>query len=439
MQTLEPYLQHLETLTAELGLIECFDSKRHAVESALNGELSKTLRKVVKPEILQQYGAFFTGEAMADALLADVNSHEIPHVGVYDAACGGGNLLLAYARRLKVKSTLRSTIAYWGNILKGTDIHEELARATKARLVLLAAIRGMDEYGREFLRDGIANIQETFPFVTHGNSLLTEWPGAALIILNPPFNLAPVNEACRWATGRASQAALFMEKCLQEAIPGTIIKAILPDVLRSGSRYRRWRMLVETYADIKHLEVLGQFDSQTNVEVFALTMVAKRHPNRTDFNWLPISDVLDAVTIGDRCTVQVGRVVPHRDAQEGPEYPYFDVNNLPKWESIEPSQSRRRFMGNTFLPPFILIRRNSRATDAFRATATLIKPNPANPDEQVAVENHIIVVKPMSGKLSDSEQLLSVFKDARTNNWLNQHIRCRHLTVSAIQSIPWWN
>lgn len=437
MQTLEPYIQHLETLTSELGLVECFDSKRHAVESALNGELSKTLRKVVKLNILQQYGAFFTGEVMADALLDDIESHEIPHMGVYDAACGGGNLLLAYARRLDIKPTLHKTISHWETIIRGTDIHAELARATKARLVLLAAIKGMDKYGTRFLRDGMVNVQESFPLIAQANSLTNNWPSAALIILNPPFNLAPVSKDCRWATGRASQAALFMEKCLQEAAPGTLIKAILPDVLRSGSRYRKWRMLIEAYADVKYLKVLGQFDPQTNVEVFAITMEAAKPGNRPSFNWVAAPEVSGA-TIGDTCTVQVGRVVPHRDAEEGPEYPYFDVNNLPKWQTVEPSESRRQFAGSTFQPPFVLIRRNSRATDAFRATATLVKPNPAAPNERIAVENHLVVVRPTSGQLADNEKLLSNFRDSRTNDWLNQHIRCRHLTVSAIQSIPWW-
>ena len=62
MRTLEPYVQHLEALTSELSLTDCFTRKRVAVEAALNGELSKTLRKVVPAAILQENGAFFTGE-----------------------------------------------------------------------------------------------------------------------------------------------------------------------------------------------------------------------------------------------------------------------------------------------------------------------------------------------------------------------------------------
>jgi hypothetical protein len=30
-------------------------------------------------------------------------------------------------------------------------------------------------------------------------------------------------------------------------------------------------------------------------------------------------------------------------------------------------------------------------------------------------------------------------KDPRTTTWLNERIRCRHLTVGAVRDLPWWN
>jgi hypothetical protein len=35
-------------------------------------------------------------------------------------------------------------------------------------------------------------------------------------------------------------------------------------------------------------------------------------------------------------------------------------------------------------------------------------------------------------------ELLDILKDDQTTHWLDQRIRCRHLTVAALDELPWW-
>jgi hypothetical protein len=56
----------------------------------------------------------------------------------------------------------------------------------------------------------------------------------------------------------------------------------------------------------------------------------------------------------------------------------------------------------------------------------------------VAVENHLIVFLPKNNKLSECKRLLRVLKSRKTDQWLNNRIRCRHLTVRSLNELPWW-
>lgn len=443
MKILEDYIQHLEQLASSLSHSKSFQENRSSVESALNGEMSKTLRTLVPSIELQEAGAFFTSEKMADDLVSVLSNVELKTTTVCDTACGGGNLLLAHARRLPVESTLRSTITEWGKVLKGADLHEEFVRATKARLMLLAALRGLWIHGVKFLRCEAPSISDAFPYVKPQNSLETDWPKADVYLLNPPFNLVAVPNWCKWSTGRVSQAALFIAKCLEQAPEGSRIRAILPDVLRSGSRYKKWRKLIEEQAHVQSITVLGQFDKKTHVDVFLLTLRKKSSPEglpQSTAQWVITSESSKALSnIGDFCTVQVGRVVPYRDKEIGPEYPYLDVQNLPKWGRVIPGAVLRRFNGATFETPFVIVRRNSRAKDSHRAIGTIVHSVDSPATKMVAVENHLLVLKPKSGSIADCEALLTILQNSNTNDWLNERIRCRHLTVESVQSIPWWS
>lgn len=440
MQIIAPYIHHIECLAHELATTRDLTSKRLEVEAALNGELSRTLRALVPLNELHASGAFFTGESMADKLVEELSTDILLSLVALDPSCGGGNLLLAFARRLPLATTLRQTLVNWGTQLKGIDIHEEFARATRIRLALLAAHRGMAAHGLSFLEEPFPNLEEVFPHITLGDSLQKPWPAAGIILLNPPFNSVAVPTKYKWTTGRISQAALFVLDGLEHAQPGTLLRAILPDVLRSGSRYRQWREVVSAQAEIKGIEVLGQFDSKTQVDVFLLTLHVIGTGQPVVDTWVSSSEVSeDQKFVSNFFHVNVGRLVPYRDEEVGENYPYLDVKHVPAWGRIVPGAAHRRFSGTTFLTPFVIVRRTSKAKDSRRAVATIVDSCTVGVAQQVAVENHLLVLRPKSGDIADCLELLEVLRDQRTDKWLNEQIRCRHLTVGAVESIPYWS
>ena len=428
MDAIEPYVKHLEQMSSDFSWFSDSPRGQQHIEEALNGDLSKTLRNVVPLKVLQNSGAFFTPDAMATLLVKSYNRKDLTEQTFLDPACGGGNLLLAQARQLPLGTTLEETLRCWGQVLSGSDIHEVLVRATRARLALLAAQRG------SFFGERLPPLVELLPHFSVSDSLLDPWPKATHVLLNPPFNLVKVPKGCRWATGRVSQAALFLAKCFEQLDEGATVAALLPDVLRSGSRYRAWRVWLEERADIGDIKIIGRFDPETNVDVFSLVLkVNKLAEKKEKVTWIQSSiQTIENQTVGELCEVKVGRVVPHRDAESGPERLYLDVRHAPAWKHVH-SLEYRRYSGVTFSPPFIVVRRNSRSDDRNRAVATLITGH-----DQIAVENHLIVVRPKVGTVKTCKELMDILRDPRTDQWLNEYIRCRHLTVSSVASIPWW-
>ena len=91
----------------------------------------------------------------------------------------------------------------------------------------------------------------------------------------------------------------------------------------------------------------------------------------------------------------------------------------------------RSFTGRVLKPPFVVIRRTSSPSDKYRASGTIVLGK-----KPVAVENHMIVIKPKSSTLKDCKKLLKTLKLSETNNFLNDRMRCRHLTVGVIKKIP---
>jgi hypothetical protein len=79
------------------------------------------------------------------------------------------------------------------------------------------------------------------------------------------------------------------------------------------------------------------------------------------------------------------------------------------------------------------VRRTSRPGDEHRAVATIVVC-----DRPVAVENHLLVCRPRDGSGTACQTLLDVLQRPETTSWLDRRICCRHLTVSAVRSIPWW-
>ncbi len=410
------------------GLDAVLDKPR--LQRALNGEADDVLVERVPVEVLRRSGAFFTPITFAEKLASRVAGELHDGKSVLDPACGAGELLLACGRKLPLAADLASTLDSWGERLHGFDIHEEFVLATKARLVLLAVARGARADLSTTLR-----LESLFPNIRQGDFLtqqkLERPPGC--VIVNPPFQRVPTPRGVTWSSGLVSRAALFLDKCLDLVPAGTRIAALLPDVLRSGSRYTNWRDEIGTRASLRRVEALGIFNERADVDVFLVTFTAGIAENQTGGRWLS-SNATEAkqATIESVCTVRVGPLVPFRDRKSGPSRPYVTTADLPAWK-VASRFPRRKYAGEAFVGPFVAVRRTSRPTDPCRAVATIVRGS-----QRVAVENHLIVLLPNRRTLAECRYLLRVLRDPRTSEWLNERICCRHLTTAALKQLPLW-
>jgi SAM-dependent methyltransferase len=429
LKAFEKYVHELEALTVN-PLAHIHDlARREQITAALDGGTSAALRRIIPVLERRKIGAFFTPSELAIEALEFFNGSISADSVFLDLACGAGDLLIAVARLLPIDPDFGKTLSMWGRQLIGFDLQPEFIRAAKARLVLLAQERGAKP-GSTPIPSG----EELFPLIRQGNGLdqVAYISLATHIILNPPFPKSAAPDGCGWAGGKVSLAAVFMDLCVSHAHPGTKIVAILPDVLRSGSFYKKWRGHIISKACVEAIKVIGQFDTWTDVDVFMLHLCVGTGNGRFIGHAWWQRKIEHASIVSDLFEVQVGRVVPYRDPEKGPSYPYIYSRVLPPWEVVRAFTHHRRFSGNVFKPPFVAVRRTSRPGHEYRAVGTIICGR-----EMVAVENHLIVLKPKDRLVRTCRKLLGVLQAPQTSEWLDNRIRCRHLTVPAVREIPW--
>jgi len=53
------------------------------------------------------------------------------------------------------------------------------------------------------------------------------------------------------------------------------------------------------------------------------------------------------------------------------------------------------------------------------------------------VENHLIVLTPKDGSSDTCRRAIDLLDSTLARQWLDERIRCRHLTVRAILEMPW--
>jgi hypothetical protein len=106
------------------------------------------------------------------------------------------------------------------------------------------------------------------------------------IAVNPPFGYIQASSNCKWATGKIQVAAWFLEQLLLRTETGQHVVAILPDVLRSGTRYEKRRHIISSLCSSIKIEVVGRFDDTTDVDVFIMHATKARH-TATLSNWPP--------------------------------------------------------------------------------------------------------------------------------------------------------
>lgn len=421
------YVESIEQLTNGSRSSDSAAEWRLKVNRCLDGEPGTVLRREVGIHKLRQQGAFFTNSSLATKLANKLSIDTLSEQVFFDPACGAGDLLLAVAKRLPIAGTFVKTLKLWNETLSGCDISPEFVRLTKARLLLLAAKRC-----RAQLYDGNVDLLTTFAKIEVKNFLLQSnlVQKANTVTMNPPFGYTRAPSECVWAQGRVSAAALFIEKTIQQIRNGTRVLAVLPDVLRSGSRYQNWRNTVEDSGFVMGQRSIGLFDQWTDVDVYLFDFI------KADIDQKKSSSAFVTKKtggVGTRFAIRVGTVVPHRHIEEGKEVPYIHARSLPVWGELRRIDEKRRYTGRLFDPPFVAVRRTSRPGSGNRASATLVLGN-----DGVAVENHLIVMIPRDGTVDTCRALMSRLKSSKTDDWINCRMRCRHLTIPVMSEMPWW-
>jgi hypothetical protein len=398
-----------------------------AFTAALDGQPSLELRRLYTLHDLRQTGTYFTGSELTTRILSTVAT-EIPlFERIVDPSCGAGDLLVGAARHLPLKSSLLPTLKLWGQYLIGFDINSSFVATTRVRLALLA----MQRLNTGSNPGALSELETLFPNI-RVQSGLDDWkiPGGKYLILsNPPFSHTQSPQSYGWAKGRVSQAAVFVMKCLEQATKGTRLIAILPDVLRTGSRYERWREKIEKSSNITSVKILGRFDKQTDIDVFVLDTKISATTGQVN-RWSRPKQATH--TVGDLFEIRVGPVVTFRLTGKGSWYPFVHSSELPIGEKVSIFGTNIRFEGKTYKTPFVAVRRTSKAEYKTRCLATVV-----TGQAPLAVDDHLLIAIPKDGRVSTCKELLLVLDDARTTEWMNARIRCRHITVSALRDIPW--
>jgi len=426
MRRFESYVRTLHSLVDEVSSNRSGSSSEKLIAS-LDGQPGSELRRLVPLRTRRRAGAFFTGSALAKRVV-DRYRTIIEDGVICDPACGAGDLLVAAAEHLPVSDDVVTTLRAWSERLRGFDIHEEFVEATKLRLVLAALSRGA-----RASRTSSARLVRELRGIKTRSGVAEPLNDVDLVLLNPPYGSRVAPSGCTWATGKVSEAATFVQRLVDGFADGTQLAAILPDVLRTGSRYARWREYVGKRMTRTGLELVGVFDQWADVDVFLFHATRKDDSTHGegDSRWWAQS--LVAMHVRDKFAIHVGAVVPHRDPHSGDRYKYIDARALSGQKTYDVANAGSRlFNRRTFKPPFVVIRRTSRPDEARRAVGTLITGKDA-----VAVENHLLVAEPRTGGVNDCKELLRVLSMNSTNVWLNERIRCRHLTVGAVGDIPW--
>ena len=429
MQPFSAYVGSIERL-AGTSLSSGFDDLQVQTSHALDGGPGEALRQSIDLGIRKSTGAFFSGSDLSDELVDTFAKPIDEDSRILDPACGSGDLLLACSRRFPLAGSLPETLEAWGQQLFGLDLYPEFIRATRARLVLAAASRGRWDASR-----GLAHTDSWFPGIRVGDGLAIpeDLRQVTHVVLNPPFNLIKTPEGIEWSSGQVSAAAVFVSHMLSTCARGTYIAAILPDVLRSGTRYQKWRDHVGRQATVRRVSIWGLFDPWADVDVFLLEGSIGGSCGASEAPWSGTKEPKGAHTLSSSAEISVGALVPHRHSNRGKWYPYLHAQGLARWGKVNvASLPKKRFKGTVFAPPFIAVRRTSRPGDSGRAVGTVILG-----DRPVAVENHLIVVTPHDDSLEACEEVLNLLRSDSTDKWLDRRIRCRHLTVRALQELPW--
>lgn len=415
--------------TALTNLVTRGEGNVSDLNALLNGGAAEALRNNVPRNLRSADGIFFSNEELAEYVASRLENKLKSGSTVADPACGAGDLLLACAKKFKTTKACSALIPMWGDRVFGFDIHAAFVDVAKTRLALLGA--------RTERKKNVGTISEPFfENIRLGNYFeqAESISHVDCVVMNPPFSTVIAPESCKWAQGNVQLAGLFVSTILENAKQGQEVVAILPDVLRSGSRYARWRKFVASIATVKDIHVHGRFDDTTDVDVFILHLTKNSTPTAQDpINWLFPKEVASdtpRMTMQDKFKVSVGAFVPFRAKSEDRSVDYLSVAYAKADAKVRPME-QCNFNGTLHEAPFVVIRRTSNPSDPRRIIPTLIVGK-----KRIAVENHLIVIKPIDGTSASCQRLMNNLMLPYVDEWVNQAIRCRHLTTEIIKNLP---
>ena len=378
------------------------------------------LRQACDHRTLRERGIFFTGSKLAKALIKKIGTINLGWK-VYDPTAGAGDLIVNYAEKLPTKESVESTVEWWGRIIYATELEASFVPLIKLRLLLLAYYRVC---GAVKLQDiNVRMVRHQFANIIAGDYADFRFD-VDVVIVNPPFNSMVLKCRTEWGGGKVSNAAVILYS-LEQLYGNAIIAAILPDVIRSGSRYARLRNCLPRYL-IDGERSLGRFDKFTDVDVFFA--LGKRCDNRI----LPKTTTSRLPCIDDLFYVHVGNIVPHRDPKAGDLQYYLTARNVVTGEVMRDFKEQIKSLHKSVVGPFVTIKRTSSPSDKVRCAASLIASR-----NSFFVENHLIVLKAKQAmSLTRYRKIMHYLIGDECTCFLNRTIRCRHLTVEAVKQIP---
>jgi hypothetical protein len=356
------------------------------------------LRQLVPKADRDRDGVFFTPSSLANELWA-LNPRPLNAASkILDPAAGAGALLRPVLRDLSALPA-----SNLDQITVG-DLHDSFVRTARAQL-------SVDWSG---LRSGVLGQPKSY---VADYLAMTPDETYSHIILNPPFSMRSASSEYAWANGRVNIASEFVVKAISELKPSGVLLAILPDVLRSGTRYRAWRDFIASRGRILAVRPYGQFSAEADVDIFLF--VFTRDQGESEWPTYPRA----GRSLNSIAEVRVGTVVPHRDPLLGPVVPFLTARNLT-------GNLERRYEGRLFEAPFLAINRTTRPRDRPR-----LKVNLVDRPGSFAVENHLLIVKLSHTHSERLARLRDLLSSDEVSTYLDNVTGCRHMTVSALKDL----
>lgn len=397
------------------------------VSDLMNGHATDFVYSTLSLADRRKHGIFFSGPAWAKKILSGQKMARWQRF--IDPSVGVGDLLIEVCNYLPLEGSPSKTIEDWAGRLVAIDLRKSFLDIAWLRIQALAVHRHSVEKNQtsDFVFRGLPK-----NFIV-GDALTIDLNLRQYdcVVMNPPYQriIAPTKSIV--GKGKRSAAALHLEHVILQAPPGVGVFALVPDVLRSGSSYERFRREFREIADVSSFDPFGAFGIQADIDVAILAATTKAP---TCENQVVKMESTQDKKVGDFFDVSVGPVVPHRTPITGKMYGYLTAKNAVVGKDISLPEEFASYACRVEKGPFVIVRRTSSPSDRKRARSTLVTYS-----KELLVENHLLILKPKDKKVSTCRALLRVLNDQSTDMWLNKFIRCRHLTVGSLKQLPWIN